>query len=274
MELTDVHTHTWFSGHGSGTVDEVVRAALSRGITTLALTEHLPLPLEVDPEGTFGMTPPQLDEYFLALDEARRAYPGIEIITGIEVDWRFGAERYILDLLEGRPYELLLGSVHMLSDESGNCWEFDHPDYDAGWDERGEEQVWQSYLELWTQALTSAVPFDIAAHPDLPKKLAHKPTFDTTDYYATMAEVARAAGVMIELNTAGLYKPVRELYPAPALLKVFCEAGVPCTISSDAHKPEHVGRSFEAGYAAMRAAGYTCVTVPTRSGDRREIPLN
>jgi len=274
IEKTDSHTHTWFSGHGSGTVDEVVRAALSQGMTMVALTEHLPLPPEVDPDGGFGMTPSQVDEYFAQLHEARLAYPNIEIISGVELDWRYGAEEYLLGWLERYPFELVLGSVHMLTYPSGEHWEFDHPDFADGWDVRNEEGVWREYFDLWMQAITSKVPFDLMAHPDLPKKLGHKPTFDTTEYYRAMAEAAARAGVMVEVNTSGLHKTVGELYPAPALLSDFCRAGVPCTLSSDAHAPKHVGRSFDAGYAALAAAGYTHITAPTRSGDRREIPLS
>jgi histidinol-phosphatase (PHP family) len=271
MELTDLHTHTWYSGHGDGTVAEVVARAVACGLTTIALTEHLPLPPEVDPTGTFAMTEEQVAPYLEDIERAREAYPGIEIICGTEVDWREGAESYILKRLG--PYELVLGSVHMLSDAAGNVWEFDHPGYIDGWQERGEEQVWNEYLRLWSDAIKSAVPFDVMTHPDLPKKLGFKPRFDPREMYATMAEVAASKDVLIEVNTSGLYKPVAELYPAPALLRAFCEAGVGCTVSSDAHTPGDVARSLNAAYAAMRTAGYTHVTVPTRTGDRRLIAL-
>ncbi|MDR2587670.1 MAG: histidinol-phosphatase HisJ family protein [Coriobacteriales bacterium] len=271
MEMTDTHTHTWYSGHGDGTVAEVVAVAVARGLTTVALTEHLPLPPEVDPTGTFAMTEDQVAPYLEEIERARKEYPGIEIICGIEVDWREGAEGYILERLG--PYELVLGSVHMLSDAAGNVWEFDHPAYIDGWQERGEEQVWSEYLRLWSDAVRSAVPFDVMTHPDLPKKLGFKPRFDPREMYATMAEVAASKDVLIEANTSGLYKPVAELYPGPALLRAFREAGVGCTVSSDAHTPGDVARSLDAAHAAMRAAGYTHVTVPTRTGDRRLIAL-
>ncbi|MDR2035268.1 MAG: histidinol-phosphatase HisJ family protein [Coriobacteriales bacterium] len=274
MEKTDSHTHTWLSGHGDGTVIEVAQTAVSQGMTMVALTDHLPLPREVDPDGVFAMDPLNMDEYFYLLEEARLEYPSLEIIGGIEIDWRWGAEDYILSWVERYPFELLTGSVHMLTSEQGEPWEFDHPDYAKGWEERGEEAVWMDYLELWKQAITSKVPFDLMTHPDLPKKLNHKPPFDPTEYYHAMAELAAASGVMVEMNTSGLYKPVGELYPAPALLQAFYEAGVPCAISSDAHTPHHVGRNFEEGYAALRAAGYSHLTVPTRTGDRRQIPLD
>jgi histidinol-phosphatase (PHP family) len=241
-------------------------------MTMVALTEHLPLPPEVDTDGTFAMDPDKVDLYREAVEAARLKYPQIEVICGIEIDWRWGAADYILERIQ--PFELLLGSVHMLTDAQGNHWEFDHPNYIEGWQERGEEQVWWTYLELWCQALASPVPFDLMTHPDLPKKLGFKPCFDTRELYATMAEAAATAGVMIEMNTSGLRKPVGELYPSAALLRAFCQAGVDCTISSDAHRPSDVGRDFDAGYAAMRQAGYREITIPTRSGDRRKIPLD
>jgi histidinol-phosphatase (PHP family) len=277
MELTDTHTHTWYSGHGDGTVEDVVNAAVARGLTTVALTEHLPLPPEVDPTGTFAMTEEQVAPYLREVAEARERHPEIEVICGIEVDWRAGAEAFILDWLERLkqlgPPEIVLGSVHMLTDETGAVWEFDHPALIDGWHERGEQRVWHDYLRLWLDAVKSAVPFTVMAHPDLPKKLGFKPRFDPREMYAAMAEAAARKDVLVEVNTSGLYVPAGELYPAPALLRAFCEAGVGCTVSSDAHTPGNVGRSLEAAHQALREAGYTHVTVPTRSGDRRDIPL-
>ncbi|MDR3136073.1 MAG: histidinol-phosphatase HisJ family protein [Coriobacteriales bacterium] len=272
MERTDTHTHTYLSNHGIGTVDEVVQSALSQGMTMVALTEHLPLPPGIDESGTFAMDADMLGVYLEYLEAARQTYPSIEIIYGVEVDWRYAAANFILE--HSKPFELLLGSVHMLTSAGGQQWQFDHESGLAGWQERGEQNVWDAYLELWLEALASPVPFDIMAHPDLPKKLGFKPKFDTRELYATMAEAAAAAGVMVEVNTSGLHKPVGELYPAPALLRAFCQAGVPCTIGSDAHCPADVGRDFEKGYAALRKAGYRYLTVPTAGGDRRRIPLN
>ena len=272
MELTDTHTHTWFSGHGSGTVEEVVQAACDQKITTIALTEHLPLPVEIENYEVFAMTEDHVDQYLEEIEASRARHPEIEVICGIEVDWREGAERFILDHLG--PYELVLGSVHMLTDTKGTAWEFDHPDYVDGWTERGEENVWWEYFRLWRDAVLSAVPFMVMTHPDLPKKLGFKPKFDSRELYGAMAELVAGKDILVEVNTSGVYKPVGELYPAPALLKAFCDAGVGCTVGSDAHTPRDVGRDLHKAHVAMRAAGYTHVTVPTRSGDRRRIPLD
>ena len=273
MQKTDTHTHTHYSHHGTGTAKEVVAVAVAKGLTTIALTEHLPLPDSVNTDGSFAMFVSEVESYLASVQEAREKYPQIEVLCGFEVDWREGAQQYILNLLSRYPHELLLGSVHMLTEADGSHWEFDHPAYISGWDKYGEERVWQRYFELWRDAVQSAVPFTLMAHPDLPKKLGFKPTFNTRELYAAMAEVAAAAGVMVEVNTSGLYKPIAELYPAAELLKAFAEAKVPCSVSSDAHAPREVGRSLECAWAAMREAGYREVTVPTRTGDRRTIAL-
>ena len=277
MTCFDCHTHTYFSNHGTGTVAELVSAAVDCGMSLIALTEHLPLPPEANPDGTFAMDADKLEAYIGSVQRAQEAYPEIEIICGIEIDWRTGAEQYILKTLAeaSAPFELRLGSVHMFTDAQGACaWAFDHPAHINGWYERGEEQVWRSYLELWLEALESRVSFDIMAHPDLPKRLGFKPAFDTREYYAAMAEAAAKRGVLIEVNTSGLHRPAAELYPAPALLAAFRAVGVGCTIGSDAHTPQDVGRDFDKACKALREAGYHELVMPTRSGERRLVPLD
>ena len=72
-----------------------------------------------------------------------------------------------------------------------------------------------------------------------------------------VADAIEAAGVCIEVSSAGLHKPVGELYPDPAML-----AGhPPITLASDAHVPQNVGRDFAQALALARAAGYEMVTV-------------
>ena len=60
----------------------------------------------------------------------------------------------------------------------------------------------------------------------------------------------------IEVNTAGLRKPVAELYPHLDLLTACRKAGVPATLGSDAHAPEEVAADFPLAVEHLRAAGY------------------
>ena len=98
--------------------------------------------------------------------------------------------------------------------------------------------------------------FDTIAHPALVKKFGHRPTRDPRDLYERVARRLAAAGVAVEVNTAGLRKPVRELYPHPDLLAACRRAGVPATLGSDAHAPEEVAADYDLAVDHLRAAGY------------------
>ena len=104
------------------------------------------------------------------------------------------------------------------------------------------------------------------------KKFGHRLPGDLRRYYEPAIAAAAASGVAVEVSTAGLHKPVGELYPSADLLSLLREAGVPVVINSDAHAPEEVGRDFDHAVSAVRAAGYTHTA--RFAGRRRElVPL-
>lgn len=271
MELVNCHTHTVRSGHGEGTVAQLADAASEAGITTLAVTEHLPLPAGIDPTFETSMDPMTVGEYRSEVLAAREAHPEMEVILGGELDWLSWRD----DNLESRAaacegLEFVLGSVHFI-----DGWAFDDPAHRAPWDDvQLADAAWRRYLDIWCEMAASDLPIDALAHPDLIKKFGVLPSFDLRPWHERMAEAAAASGRMVELNTAGLRKEVREEYPAPALLRAFFEAGVECTIGTDAHSPAEVACGLGRAREALAEAGYAHVVVPTRDHGRRPIPLD
>jgi histidinol-phosphatase (PHP family) len=75
------------------------------------------------------------------------------------------------------------------------------------------------------------------------------------------ADAIEAAGVCVEVSSAGLHKPVGELYPDPPLLEACRKRGIPITLASDAHVPQNVGRDLDRAIALAHEAGYETVTV-------------
>lgn len=63
------------------------------------------------------------------------------------------------------------------------------------------------------------------------------------------------------MSTAGLFKPVGEVYPSPEFISVMHSYCVPFVFSSDAHSPEQVGRQFEVSLETVRQVGYTEVAL-------------
>ena len=71
------------------------------------------------------------------------------------------------------------------------------------------------------------------------------PERDPRFYYEPAVEAIAEAGVAVEVSTAGLRKPVEELYPASAFAAMCVEAGAAFALSSDAHAPDDVGHAYE-----------------------------
>lgn len=269
MELITLHTHTNYTGHGEGSVEGLVAAAEAAGISTIAVTEHYPLSVEIDPTNYVSMPSSKLDQYLSDIEHAQELHPSIEVLPGCELDWLGDDEDRDMASLDFSPFVQILGSVHYV-----DLWPFDDPAQRDRWDEVGPDEIWKRYFELWCQAVTcKSAPFTTMAHPDLVKKFAYWPSFDPQSLYDEAAEACASSGRMIEVNTSGKWYACKEMFPAPALLEAFCKAGVPCTVGTDAHCYADVDRGIRDAYKLMYDAGYREVTCLTRSGDRRGIAL-
>jgi histidinol-phosphatase (PHP family) len=81
------------------------------------------------------------------------------------------------------------------------------------------------------------------------------PEGDLRRFYDLAMDGIAESQIAIELSTAGLRKPVGELYPAPMFLQMCVDAGCPVALSSDAHVPADVGRDYEAALELLERLG-------------------
>ena len=244
----DYHLHTPLCRHAIGWPVDYARRALELELPEIGFSDHSPMPSYFD---DWRMLDSDLPRYFEAVEEARSACPTLPIRLGLEVDWLEGGESWIASLSQRAPWDYLIGSVHYLGD-----WNFDNPAEVARFSDFGIAEAWDRYWQLFAQAARSGF-FDIMAHPDLVKKFRHQPGGDLRRYYEPAVQACLDAGVAIEINTAGLFKPIAEMYPAPGFLTLAAAAGVPLTINSDAHTPEEVGRAFPAALTLAQQTGFT-----------------
>ena len=117
-------------------------------------------------------------------------------------------------------------------------------------------EVWTAYFERLTLAAESGL-FDIIGHVDLCKKFAFYPRQDCTPLFARFLQASKRHSVAVELNTAGLRKECREIYPSPRIVQMAAQLGVPITFGSDAHAPAEVGLNFAEAVQLAHSAGYT-----------------
>lgn len=249
--LADYHVHTRLCHHAAGEVADYLRVAAAAGLDELGFSDHTPWPAGYDPQWRMAVAEfPQYREWIREL----QASPGpVRVRYGLETDWVPGRMAEVRAQLATEPFDYLIGSVHY-TDELP----FDDPEHAWRWQAPEQiEQVWQRYAELMLEMVRDG-GCDILGHFDLPKKFGWRPAVPET-FLGAADEILREAGargMAIEINTAGLRKPVHELYPALALLKLAVRHGLGLTLGSDAHAPGEVAADFPRALDLARAAGF------------------
>ena len=168
------------------------------------------------------------------------------------MDFLPGHEAWIRELAARHPWDYFIGAVHYVSDS----WDVDNPEKLSQWKERDAFEVWSIYFERLTMAAESGL-FEIIAHADLPKKFGFIPQRDCTPLFEKFLGAAKQADVAVELNTAGLRKDCKEIYPSPKILQLAHQLGVPITFGSDAHAPGEVGMDLAQAVELARSVGYS-----------------
>jgi histidinol-phosphatase (PHP family) len=136
-----------------------------------------------------------------------------------------------------------------------DAWAIDDPQKLSEWKTRDAFAVWQIYFDRLALAAEAKL-FDIIGHADLPKKFGIRPAQDCAPLYEKFLDAAAKSGCAIELNTAGLRKDCREIYPSRQLLEIAFRKNVPITFGSDAHAPGEVGLNFAEAIQLAREVGY------------------
>jgi histidinol-phosphatase (PHP family) len=268
--LTDYHTHLrpddvdasaerFFTEEN---LQRYLEVAADRGIADLGFSEHVYRfreALEIWRHPFWeSYAVDDLDAYCDFVQRMKAAGHGVKL--GLEVDYIAGREEQIEALIDGRPWDYVIGSVHFISGRA-----VDHEGYDA-WLRSDPDSVWSEYFRSFGAAAESGL-FDILAHPDLVKVWGAErplPAQEPRAFYELAMEQVERADIAVEVSTAGLRKPVGEIYPSPELLEMFLAAGKPVALSSDAHEPAQIGYTYEAAVQLLRDSGVNMIAVFNR----------
>jgi histidinol-phosphatase (PHP family) len=192
-----------------------------------------------------------------------------DLKLGIEADFIPGREDKMGTLLDTYEWDYVVGSVHFLRDEA-----IDMPgDWDI-WKSNDPDKVWKRYFETLGEAARSGL-FDILAHPDLVKVWGSdgpQPGGDLRRFYELAIDGIAESGIAIEVSTAGLRKPVGEIYPSRPFLEMCLEAGCPVALSSDAHTIEQLAFRYDDALEYLESVGVSEIAV-FEGRERRMEPL-
>ena len=267
--LTDYHVHLRPDDGDTGperyftraNAERYREAAGSRGIEELGVAEHIHRFVQALDVWTHPWYQHWAHDDLDAYCEFVREETDLRL--GIEADFIPGREDQLANLLDAREWDYVVGSIHFLRDDAVDL--HDEPDW-AEWDvwrSSDPDRVWERYFDTLGEAARSGL-FDVLAHPDLVKMWgqgAPLPDGDLRRFYERAMDGISESDVAIEVSTAGLRKPVGEIYPARAFLELCLEAGRPVALSSDAHVPEQLGHEYERAVEWLTDAGVAEIAV-------------
>jgi histidinol-phosphatase (PHP family) len=256
----DIHNHTTRCNHATGTIDEYIERAIELGIDIYGFSEHAPM----DYDEGYRVSFEDMGDYENDIKEAKEKYHDqIDIRLGYEVDWLPG---HMDERVLNADVDYLIGSVHFLDE-----WGFDNPEFIGEWRGRDVTRIWQNYFDT-IRAMAESGLFDIAGHFDLIKIFGHMPDVDIASIARPSLEAIKNAGMVLEINTAGLRKPVQEIYPSADILQEAYQLEIPVTFGSDAHALDQVGAGLDGAYDLARSVGYeSAVTFGNRQAQMVKI---
>ncbi len=270
-----LHPHGPYTGKGPRPgqypiehIEAYFESAYANGATEIGFTEHLYRCIESQPVlGTWWEEDPRKDlreftasyvrsERVLSLERYVQAVVdakdrGLPVKLGLEVDFFPGTVDAVVEFLAPYPFDFLIASTHWLG-----AWGIDLAEQEYEFDRRGHLRSYEEYFAMETR-LAASGHFDVLAHADVVKKRGVKLDEVPTDMYEELAVAAARGGTAVEVSTAGLFQPAREMYPARPLLERFHDHNVPITLASDAHIPQNCARDLPRAIELARSVGYT-----------------
>lgn len=260
---TDYHVHMHETGDFSlDWLKKYAEQAQREKIQELGISEHAYFFYETQEilsnPWVNGRRSLHFDDYWKMFEQAKQE--GLRVKMGIEMDYTPGKEKEMEAFINAYPFDYVIGSIHWIGQ-----WGIDLMEFRDEYKRRNINEVYQAYFDQ-VVTLAESKLFDFVGHIDLVKIFSYRP--DDQEFleqqYDRAVQALAASGTSIEISTAGLRKPVGEIYPDPILLKKCFEAGVTIVLCSDAHRPDHVGYKYDQAIELAKSVGYTEVQVLTQ----------
>jgi len=262
----DLHNHTTLCNHATGSSEEYILKAIDLGIDIYGFTDHAPM----DYEPEYRMDLSQKDEYERSILTLKEKYKSqIDIRLGYEVDF-MSNPKYMEKSILNANVDYLIGSVHFLNQED-SLWGFDNPAFIKIYETTNIDKIWQDYFDA-IEAMAKTSYFNIVGHFDLIKVFKYLPKKDIKLMALNSIKAIKKSNMVLEINAAGLRKPIKETYPSKELLELAFEYGIEITFGSDAHSIEQVGFGYDDALNLAKEVGYTnCISFKEKNKQKHYI---
>ena len=253
MITQNLHTHSTFDD-GQNTMEEMVCAAISAGLTSLGFSIHTPMPYPA----CWTIPNGRMADYIAEARRLKTAFQDqIAVYCGAEWDL-YSAERAL-------GFDYVIGSIHHIPAD-GTLYGVDSTPEETrqylrvfGSADAAAEAYFRQYA-----ALAKIEEVDIVGHIDLLTKFDEQGSFFQPDSARFMkaaleaVDVLIVAGKIFEINTGAISRGYRTTpYPSAELLREIVRRGGRITISADAHRAQDVTCRFAESESLARTCGAT-----------------
>ena len=226
----DYHTHTVYSRvgpylHGKGRIKDNARAAAKKGLSELAITDH-------GPTDFYGLSISRIPKMRSDIAKAARRFPGLRIRLGVEADIVDSPNGIDVSPEDFEKFDFVNAGYHYVP----NCHMI------ANWLSFHIPFPWFLRERLRKQNTERIVK---ALRSNRIRILTHPGDKAFIDEHA-VAKACEETGTLVEINA-------RHRHPDRDDLQIYKDYDVKFVISSDAHRPKHVGRYAESLALAMDA---------------------
>jgi histidinol-phosphatase (PHP family) len=251
MILADIHTHTSFSTDSDEPMENMIEAAISRGLRFLCFTEHMDKDYPTAPD-FFLDTDSYLEKFLEMKDKYREK---ITLLFGVELGLLPHLAKWHEDYIKKYPFDFIIGSEH-------NPKNVD-PYYPEFFEGRSEEAAYTEYFEETVVNLKAFSDFDSIGHMDYvvrygPNKNKEYSYSKYSRYIDPILEFIIDKGIALEVNSGGYKAGLGEPNPCRDIIARYKELGGKLvTVGSDAHDPSRLCYEFDRIEKLLLDCGFT-----------------
>lgn len=178
---------------------------------------------------------------FYEVWDLQERHPAIRFRAGIELDNdpETSEDGHIWVRSNYNDLDFVLGSVHFVKG-----FAFDHPHYIKEYEKYNINDLYRDYYKNIRKMASSGL-VDSLAHLDLIKIFNFFPTEDMTEVYDETLSLIKEKDLSIEISTAGIRKPVGEIYPSKEIVQMAKAKGISFTIAGDAHAAQDLSHNYD-----------------------------
>jgi len=242
--MIDSHTHSKYSKHAIGDIEDIVVSAIKNKINYLTITDHAPFPIDTNNR----LLDYELKSYFEDINNVQLKYSkDITILKGLEADFLPRYKKYTKNLISSMELDFVIGSIHFifLKDTRINIWDIENIH---------DKKLISQYF-LYLKELIQSDLFNTIGHPDAILRGGMDENVYCNNFYP-LIELMKSANISYELNTSGLRKSTYDIkkakknqeawnFPSKSLIPILNDNNISFTIGSDAHKPNEINMGIQ-----------------------------